>query len=77
MGLNAFLIPNKIAAGGVSGLATILYYVAKDAGVTLPVGVSMLVMNLGLLVFALRLLADGDSRRRPYMGRWRSLLRST
>ena len=26
-GLDAFLIPNKIAAGGVSGLATIVYHV--------------------------------------------------
>jgi len=53
-GLNAFLIPNKIAAGGVSGLATILYHVARDAGVNLPVGVQMLVMNAILLLVALR-----------------------
>ena len=53
-GLNAFLIPNKIAAGGVSGLATIIYHVARDAGVNLPVGVLMLVMNIGLLLIALR-----------------------
>jgi uncharacterized membrane-anchored protein YitT (DUF2179 family) len=25
-GLNAFLIPNKLAAGGVSGLSTVVYY---------------------------------------------------
>lgn len=53
-GLNAFLIPNKIAAGGVSGLATIMYHVALDAGVNLPVGIQMLVMNVFLLVVALR-----------------------
>ena len=53
-GLNAFLIPNKIAAGGVSGLATIIYHVARDAGVNLPVGVQMLVMNVALLFVALR-----------------------
>lgn len=55
-GLVAFLIPNKIAAGGVSGLATIIYYVAqKNFGVTLPVGTQMLVMNGILLVIAWRM----------------------
>lgn len=52
--LDAFLIPNKIAAGGVSGLATVIYYVGKENGVTLPVGLQMLVMNVALLGFALR-----------------------
>ncbi len=53
-GLNAFLIPNKVAAGGVSGLATVFYYLARDAGVSLPVGIQMLAMNVVLLVIALR-----------------------
>lgn len=53
-GLDAFLIPNKIAAGGVSGLATVIYHVAREQGTTLPVGVQMLVMNAVLLVIALR-----------------------
>ena len=53
-GLDAFLIPNKVAAGGVSGLATVLYHVALERGVTLPVGVQMLVMNAVLLLVALR-----------------------
>lgn len=52
--LNAFLIPNRLAAGGVSGLATVLYYTALDLGVTLPVGVQMLVMNIVLLTVAMR-----------------------
>jgi uncharacterized membrane-anchored protein YitT (DUF2179 family) len=52
--LNAFLIPNRLAAGGVSGLATVFYYTALDLGVTLPVGVQMLVMNIVLLSMALR-----------------------
>jgi len=51
--LDAFLIPNRIAAGGVSGLATVIFYWAKDnLGVAVPVGVSMLVMNGVLLVIA-------------------------
>ncbi|HET6498454.1 MAG TPA: YitT family protein [Coriobacteriia bacterium] len=54
--LNAFLIPNRLAAGGVSGLATVLFHMARDQGVTLPVGMQMLVMNVGLLAIALRVL---------------------
>jgi len=51
--LDAFLIPNKIAAGGVSGLATVIYYWAQaNLGVAIPVGISMLVMNGVLLVIA-------------------------
>jgi uncharacterized membrane-anchored protein YitT (DUF2179 family) len=54
--LDAFLIPNKIAAGGVSGLATVIFYVLKDAGlVVIPVGLLMLLMNVGLLAVAIRL----------------------
>ncbi len=35
--LDAFLIPNKIAAGGVSGLSTVIYYWAKGTlGLTIP-----------------------------------------
>lgn len=52
-GLDAFLIPNRLAAGGVSGLATIIHYVALPVA-NLPVGVLMLVMNVGLLVLAFR-----------------------
>jgi len=52
--LNAFLIPNKLAAGGVSGLATVIHYAVLESGIALPIGMMMLVMNAGLLVFALR-----------------------
>jgi uncharacterized membrane-anchored protein YitT (DUF2179 family) len=52
-GLDAFLIPNRLAAGGVSGLATVLYYLFRDTfGVTVPIGAQMLVMNGILLVIA-------------------------
>ena len=53
-GLDAFLIPNKIAAGGVSGLATVFLYLGKARGIYLPVGVQMLVMNIVLLGIAMR-----------------------
>lgn len=52
-GLDAFLIPNKLAAGGVSGLATILHYVLQPYGIALPVGTAMLVMNIALLAAAM------------------------
>lgn len=45
LGLDMFLIPNKIAAGGVSGIATILHYVLG-----LPVGVGMLSLNVPLFI---------------------------
>jgi len=52
-GLDAFLIPNKLAAGGVSGLATVLYYFfLENFDVTIPVGVQMLIMNAILLIVA-------------------------
>jgi uncharacterized membrane-anchored protein YitT (DUF2179 family) len=53
--LDAFLIPNKIAAGGVSGLATVIFYAFKDAGLpSIPVGVTMLVLNVALLAIGIR-----------------------
>ncbi|MDD4766232.1 MAG: YitT family protein [Desulfotomaculaceae bacterium] len=45
LGLDMFLIPNKIVAGGVSGIATILYYL-----INVPVGVAMLFLNVPLFV---------------------------
>jgi len=48
MGLDMFLIPNKIAAGGVSGIATILHYL-----INVPVGAAMLVLNVPLFAAAI------------------------
>ncbi len=48
-GLVFFLIPNKIAAGGVSGLSTVIYYLTG-----LPVGFTMLVINIPLFLTSLR-----------------------
>jgi uncharacterized membrane-anchored protein YitT (DUF2179 family) len=54
--LDVFLIPNKIAAGGVAGLATVIYYWAKATfGIIIPVGTQMLVMNAVLLLVAWRI----------------------
>ncbi|MDI9448252.1 MAG: YitT family protein [Pelotomaculaceae bacterium] len=48
LGLDLFLIPNKIAAGGVSGIATILHYLIHA-----PVGITMLVLNVPLFVLGI------------------------
>jgi uncharacterized membrane-anchored protein YitT (DUF2179 family) len=54
-GLDAFLIPNQIAAGGVSGLATVIYYWSlENLAFAIPVGVGMLAMNAVLLAVAWR-----------------------
>lgn len=55
VGLDAFLIPNRIAAGGLSGIATVVYHMAAERGLTLPVGAQMLVMNVALLLLAIRI----------------------
>lgn len=54
--LDAFLIPNRIAAGGVSGLATVIYYLMGDLGASfvVPVGVQMALMSIVLLVIGIR-----------------------
>lgn len=59
--LNMFLIPNRIAAGGLSGLATILYHVAGW-----HVGVVMLAVNIPLLLYGLRLFGRGYILRTIY-----------
>lgn len=49
--MNLFLIPHKIAAGGVSGLATVLHYLFD-----FPVGVLMLIFNIPIFLFGLKIL---------------------
>ncbi|BBB91732.1 MAG TPA: YitT family protein [Methylomusa anaerophila] len=49
--LNMFLIPNKVAAGGVSGLATVLHYTFG-----LPVGMTMLALNIPLFLGSVKVL---------------------
>jgi uncharacterized membrane-anchored protein YitT (DUF2179 family) len=45
LGLTMFLVPNRVAAGGVSGLATVIHYLFK-----FPVGWTMLVLNIPLFL---------------------------
>ncbi len=51
LGLVFFLIPNKIATGGVAGLAIVLHYV-----IDLPTGLIMLILNIPLLLVGLKYL---------------------
>lgn len=50
-GLSWFLIPNRIAAGGVSGFATVTFYLFQ-----LPVGVTMLALNIPLFLASLKVI---------------------
>jgi uncharacterized membrane-anchored protein YitT (DUF2179 family) len=59
--LDAFLIPARIAAGGVSGLATIIYHASG-----FPVGVTMLAVNIPLFVASLLILGPSFGVRTVY-----------
>lgn len=49
--LDAFLVPGQLAAGGASGLATIIYYLGIELwGFPIPIGLQTLAMNALLLV---------------------------
>ncbi len=49
LGLIMFLVPLKIAPGGVSGLGVVLYHLFK-----FPIGVSMLIMNIPLFFLGIK-----------------------
>lgn len=50
-GLTWFLIPSRIAAGGVSGLATVGYHLFR-----FPVGLTMLLLNIPLFIASITIL---------------------
>jgi len=49
IGIGLFLVPAKIVAGGVSGIATLLYYIFD-----LPVGITMLLINIPLFLIGIK-----------------------
>ncbi len=51
IGVSYFLIPARIAAGGVSGLATVIFHLAG-----LPVGITMLLFNFPLFALSWRII---------------------
>ena len=47
IGVSLFLLPNQLSSGGVSGIATITYYLFK-----IPMGTMILCINTPLFLFA-------------------------
>lgn len=54
LSLNLFLIPHRLAAGGISGLAVVFYYLFE-----FPVGLTILVINVPLFIVSYYLLGRG------------------
>ena len=54
IGVDTFEIPNGLAAGGVTGLATVFYAMADSMGFYLPVGLQTIAMNVVLLGFVIK-----------------------
>ncbi|RPJ47453.1 MAG: YitT family protein [Candidatus Latescibacterota bacterium] len=54
-GFSFFMIPQRIAPGGVFGIATVLHYASRSLlGIDLPTGAIGLVLNIPLFVWGLR-----------------------
>ena len=47
IGVANFLLPNQLSSGGVSGIATITYYLLK-----IPMGVTIITVNMPIYLFA-------------------------
>ncbi len=52
LGVNCFLVPSKISTGGISGVATVLLYLAN-----IPLPVTTLLLNLALILLGWRILS--------------------
>lgn len=61
LALTVFLVPNKIAAGGVSGLATVIYYITS-----FPIGITMLVINIPLFFAGVKIMGKSFGVRTIY-----------
>ncbi len=61
LGWIVFLIPNNMVGGGVTGISAILLYAFN-----IPVGVSFFVINLILLLIALKVLGKGFGMKTVY-----------
>jgi uncharacterized membrane-anchored protein YitT (DUF2179 family) len=58
LGLDLFLVPNRIAAGGISGVGVVLHYLLG-----LPVGATMLLLNVVLFIIGFLLIGKGFGLR--------------
>ena len=54
IGIDCFQVPNGLAAGGVTGLATVINALGLRAGVSIPIGLQGLVFNALLLIPVIR-----------------------
>lgn len=53
--IDIFLVPYKIAPGGVSGIATIIYYLSNGF---FPVGITMLILNIPLFIAGMKFIGS-------------------
>lgn len=58
VGWTGFVIPSNIVGGGIMGLSTLIYFLTENY-VTLPVGVTNLVLNSVLIAIAMKVLGKG------------------
>jgi len=58
LSFNFFLVPHRIAPGGVSGIATVLYYLFR-----IPIGFTMLLLNIPLFIIGIKQLGGGFGLR--------------
>ncbi len=49
--IDIFLVPYKIAPGGVTGIATVIFYLIDEY---IPVGTIMLILNIPLFIFGMK-----------------------
>lgn len=63
MAINIFMVPYKIAPGGLSGLATVLFYLS---GGKLSVGITMLVINIPLFLLGYKFIGKSFFIRTIY-----------
>lgn len=61
LGWTAFIIPSEIVGGGVTGIATLVYYTTG-----LPVGVTVLAVNTILVLLAIRILGTSFGAKTIY-----------
>ena len=48
IGINLFLLPNKMTTGGASGIATIIFYILN-----IPMGITTILLNLPLIIISI------------------------
>ena len=68
IGIDCFELPNGIAAGGLTGIATIIYALGRQVGVTIPVGLQTIAMNVLLLVYVVLTTRDWGYVNRSIAG---------